>query len=182
MQEPPAPTEPLDVHGVAQRHWWLRMMVGGASDGGDAASAVYGTILAASVLITVTASPAMTFLAVVGTAIVFWLAHVHVAVMRRIVAGQPGIGVREVRHSLIEEWPLVESGLVPAAPFVLAMLGVVSTNTATDLGLVICLLSLVGWGLIISRAARLTRRQTIFTAGVNVAFGVLLVLLKVVIH
>ena len=169
-------------HALAQRHWWLRMMLTGASEGGDAASAIYGTILAASVLVAVGDTAFDTFLAVIVTSIVFWLAHVHVALSRRVINGRQHIGWAEVRHALIEEWPLVQASLSPAAPLVLAMVGLISTRLATNLGIAICLLGLLGWGIVVARTAKLTRRQSAIAVGVNVGFGVLLVLLKVVIH
>ena len=169
-------------HAQAQRHWWLRMMLTGASQGGDAASAVYGTILAASILITVTADAFDTFLAVIVTGIVFWLAHVHVAVTRRVIHDKQHIGWPEIRRSLIEEWPLVQASISPAAPLVLAMLGLIGVNAAIDLGLVICLAGLFAWGIVVSRIAHLTRRQTAIAVLVNVGFGVLLVILKSIIH
>lgn len=169
-------------HDIAQRHWWLRMMLTGGSEGGDAASAIYGTILAASILVAVTAEALDTFLAVIVTGAVFWLAHVHVAVTRRILRDRQHVGWPEVRHTLIEEWPLVQASFSPAAPLVLAMVGLISTRAAVDLGLAICLLGLTAWGIVVARTARLSRRQGLFAVGVNVAFGVLLIGLKAVIH
>ena len=169
-------------HALAQRHWWLRMMLTGASEGGDAASAIYGTILAASVLVAVGDTAVDTFLAVIVTSIVFWLAHVHVALSRRVINGRQHIGWAEVRHALIEEWPLVQASLSPAAPLVLAMLGLIGVDAAVDLGLAICLAGLFAWGIVVSRIARLDRRQTAIAVLVNVGFGVLLVLLKSIIH
>lgn len=176
------PGAPLDLHAEAKQRWWLRMLLTGASDGGDAASAVYGTILAASVLVAVEAGPGMTLGAVLATGFVFWLAHVHVAVMRGVVQGGEHVDLRRVRHAMVEEWPLVQASISPALPLVLALAGVIGTQAAIDIGLVICLVGLIAWGFVVSRAARLTRRQTALAVGINAGLGVLMILLKSIIH
>ena len=185
MSEPePQPTEPLDLHDHAERSWWLRLMLTGRSEGGDAASAVYGTILAASVLIVAYSSSSAlpAFLGVVGTGIVFWLAHAHVTIMRRVVRDGQHVDARVIRHALTEEWPLVQASLTPAAPLVLAMFGLIEVWVAVDIGVGLCFLSLIAWGIVVARAADLTRRQTLLAIGINAAFGVLLMVLKVLVH
>ncbi len=176
------PGAPLDVRSEAQRRWWLRMLLTGASDGGDAASAVYGTILAASVLVAVEAGPLITLLAVLATGVVFWLAHVHVAVMRGVVRGGEHVDAARIRHAMVEEWPLVQACVSPALPLLLAVVGVISTTTAINAGLAICLLGLVAWGVVVSRAAELNRRQTVLAVGINAGLGVLMIVLKAILH
>lgn len=176
------PGAPLDLRGETQRRWWLRMLLTGASDGGDAASAVYGTILAASVLVAVDADPLMTLLAVLATGVVFWLAHVHVAVMRGVVRGGEHVDGRRIRHAMVEEWPLVQACVSPALPLLLAAVGVIGTATAIDVGLLICLVGLVAWGFVVSRAAQLNRRETALAVGINAGLGVLMIILKSILH
>ena len=79
-------------HALAQRHWWLRMMLTGASEGGDAASAIYGTILAASVLVAVGDTAVDTFLAVIVT----WLLYSQIvdAAPALTATRQPGPDAR----------------------------------------------------------------------------------------
>lgn len=176
------PGEPLDLDRAARGSRLLRWSMTGASAGGDAASAVYGTILAGSVLVAVGGGPGLRLVAVVATGVVFWLAHAHVALMRRVVRRGEHVHVREVRRALTEEWPLVQAGLTPAAPLVLAWAGVVSTATAVSVGLGLCLVGLVAWGIAIARAAGLGRGQTAIAIGVNLALGLALVALKAILH
>lgn len=176
------PGEALDLDEATRDSRLLRWALTGASAGGDAASAIYGTILAGSVLVAVGGGPGVRLVAVVATGIVFWLAHAHVALMRRVVRRGEHVHVDEVRRALAEEWPLVQAGVTPAAPLVLAWLGVVSTATAVSLGLALCLVGLVAWGIAIARAARLGPRQTAIAVGVNLALGLALVALKAILH
>jgi len=175
------PDQPLDLQGTVDDSRALRWALTGASRDGDAASAVYGTILAASILIASYGTALEIFISVIGTGLVFWLAHAHVSLMRRVVRRGQTIKTKDVIYTLTEEWPLVQAGLVPAAPMVLAMAGVMSTDNAANLGILICFVGLVAWGIVVARAAELSRRASILAVGVNVGLGLLLVLLKVIL-
>ena len=157
----------------------LRWALTGGVSGGDAASAVYGTILAASVLIASTTGPVTTLELTLGTGIVFWLAHTHVLLIGRIARREGAIGLRTVRKALVAEWPLVQASFTPAAPLVLAIAGIISPTTAQSLGVLICFMGLLAWGIVVAKAGRLGRGQTALTIGFTVALGLLLVLLKV---
>ena len=100
MHDPDAmPGEPLDLDSAAKDSLLLRWALTGASQDGDAASAVYGTILAASILIASAGGPGTVFLTVIGTGLVFWLAHAHVALMRRVVRNGEHIDRARVRQA-----------------------------------------------------------------------------------
>lgn len=178
----PTPNEPLDIQGTVDDSRVLRWAITGGSQNGDSASAVYGTILAASILIASYGTALEIFISVIGTGLVFWLAHAHVSVMRRVVRGGQAVTTKDVRRSLTHEWPLVQSSLMPAAPMILAMVGVMSTDNAANLGILICFVSLVAWGIVVARAAELSRRASILAVGVNVGLGLLLVTLKAILH
>ena len=183
MHEPDSmPGAPLDLDDAAKDSVLLRWALTGASQDGDAASAVYGTILAASILIASAGGAGTVFLTVIGTGIVFWLAHAHVAVMRRVVRHGEHIDAHKIRKVLTEEWPLVQASLSPAAPLILAMLGIIGETTAADIGILICFVGLIAWGIVVARAARLSRRHTTLAVGINVALGLLLIVLKVILH
>ena len=63
MHDPDAmPGEPLDLERETKNSFLLRWALTGASQNGDAASAVYGTILAASILIASAGGPGTVFL------------------------------------------------------------------------------------------------------------------------
>ena len=64
---------------------------------------------------------------------------------------------------------------------VLAMVGIVNTENAANLGILICFVGLVAWGIVVARAAELSRRASILAVSVNVGLGLLLVLLKAIL-
>jgi hypothetical protein len=102
--------------------------------------------------------------------------------MRRIVRTGEHVHRGDIRRALVEEWPLVQASLSPAAPLLLAWAGLITTAIAIDLGLLICLVGLTAWGLVVARAARLSRRQTALAVGVNLGLGLALVTLKSLLH
>jgi hypothetical protein len=183
MHDPNAmPGEPLDLDAETKNSLLLRWALTGSSQDGDAASAIYGTILAASILIASAGGPGIVFLTMISSGIVFWLAHAHVSIMRGVVRQGEHVDRHKIRATLTEEWPLVQASLSPAAPLLLAVFGIISESLAVEIGIGICFVGLIAWGLVISRAAKLTRRQTTLAVGINVALGLLLVILKTILH
>jgi len=172
----------LDVSHVTAQSRALRWALTGSARYGDGASAVYGTILTASLLIAIEGGPVMVMGTIALTALVFWLAHVHVAILRRVVRTGEHVRWPAARAALVEEWPLAQASLTPLAPILLAALGVLTLPTARWVGVGICVVELVAWGVAISRLARLGRRGTALTIGINVVLGVALIGLKLIVH
>jgi len=172
----------LDVSSVTAQSRALRWALTGSARYGDGASAVYGTILTASLLIAVTGDAVMVMGTIALTVLVFWLAHVHVAILRRVVRTGEHVDWAAARAALIEEWPLAQASLTPLAPILLAALGVLALPTARWIGVGICVVELVAWGVAISRLAGLGRRGTTLTIGINVVLGVALIGLKLLVH
>ena len=145
------------------------------------AGAVYGTIVVAGVLAsTEYDDDPEAFQAGVyalATVVVFWLAHAWAQTLgRRVVGAAPWGGA--LRHSLVRDWPLVESALASLAAMALAMLFGASDETAIDIGFWICVASLGAWGAIVSHRERASRARTAMTALGCAALGLLLVVLK----
>lgn len=160
----------------------LRWALTGATSAGDFASAVYGTILAASLLMAINGGPITILLGVVVTAVIFWLAHVHVAILRNVVRTGRHVTWVDARHALREEWPLAQASLSPVAPMLLAAVDILTVDQARWTGIAICVIGLIAWGIVISRVAGLGRRATALTIGINVALGLVLVVLKWLVH
>ena len=112
----------LDVSSVTAQSRALRWALTGSARYGDGASAVYGTILTASLLIAVTGDAVMVMGTIALTVLVFWLAHVHVAILRRVVRTGEHVDWAAAHAALIEEWPLAQASLTPLAPILLAAL------------------------------------------------------------
>jgi hypothetical protein len=151
----------------------------------DVAGAIYGLILATSVIAVsrqYTQNAGVTAVTVLVTAAVFWLAHVY--------AGGLAIGLEarrrptwaEVRQVVDEEWPLVQAGVLPTVILLLGPLGVLADGRAQDAALVACLAELAATGLMAARATGASGVVAAVSGLVALSFGVVLVLLKVVVH
>lgn len=160
----------------------LRLVLTGASAAGDAGSAVYGTIVAASVLLAAGGGALSIVLSMLAAGTVFWLAHAHVALVRAFVRDHTAVTGRRVADTLAQEWPIVQATFLPATPLVLAIFGVFSLDTARWFGVLICLVGLAAWGIVLSRSAHLSRRYSMMVIGINLGLGLLIVGLKVLIH
>lgn len=160
----------------------LRWALTGGTSYGDFASAIYGTILAGSLLIAIAGGPLMIIATTLITAVVFWLAHVHVSLVREVVRSREPLTWRATRRALYEEWPLAQASLSPLVPMVLAAADLITVGEARTLGVLICLIGLIAWGIVIARVAHFGRRQTAWMITVNVTLGMALIVLKIIVH
>ena len=146
---------------------------------------IYGTILSLAVLVGgVKAYPHHAWKIVVllvVTATVFWLAHVYADSLAHVVAQDRHLSLAELRRIGRHESSILEAALPPLAPMLLAALGVISTTTgawiAYGLGLGVLMFS----GLVFARVERLGWLATLAVVALNVALGLVLVALKLVV-
>ncbi|MBN1529122.1 MAG: hypothetical protein JW895_08680 [Thermoleophilaceae bacterium] len=171
----------MSGHGI---RWWQPGIRYAAQR--DVAGAIYGLILATSVIaVSQQYEPhnsGVTAVTVIVTALVFWLAHVYTKVM--------AVGVREhhtptwaeVRHVLDEEWPLVQAGLLPTTVLLLGPLGILADDAAQDIAIGVCLMELGLTGLVVARAAGARGLLVGVSAAISVSFGVIVIVLKTIVH
>jgi hypothetical protein len=159
--------------------------VGRASLGERLGGFIYGTILALAVLIGgAKAYPHDAWKIVVlltVTAFVFWLAHVYADGLARVVSEDRHLSFAELRRIARHESSIIEATILPVAAMLLAVLGLVSTKGAAwiayGLGLAVLMVS----GLVYARAERLGTVATLLVVALNVALGVALVALKLLV-
>ncbi len=150
-------------------------------------SAIYGVILV-SALIIVTGQKSdtswETFLKVLGTVLVFWIAHMFAVVVSHLglaIAGDKSFGallLYGVRHSS----GMLLGALVPLSVILLGALGVLEDETAVWAALWIdaALLGVIGF----IAVARMTTNPWARSAGaaVTVMLGIVIMLMKALIH
>ena len=146
---------------------------------------VYGTIVALAVLVAgARASPGEaghSAALVLATPGVFWLAHVYAHGLGGSVVRDRRLTLGELRHVARHEWAIVEAALVPVAALLLGAIGLVSTHFAVWLALGAGLAVLVAVGLWFARVERLGWLGTLAVVSVNLALGVLLIGLKLLV-
>ncbi|AWE51534.1 MULTISPECIES: hypothetical protein [Streptomyces] len=150
----------------------------------DYTGGVYGSMLAASVVIGAGALGSFhrTELVVLLllTGLVFWAAHVHAQLFGARLADRPW-NRATVWQVCREEWPIVKAAVPPAVAVAISpLLGLDLSGTAW-LALSVAVAGQVGWSVAAAARAGATRRLIALSAAVNLLFGLLIVVFKIVV-
>ncbi|WP_375482172.1 hypothetical protein [uncultured Jatrophihabitans sp.] len=155
---------------------------------GNPASAVYGTIVVAGQLM-VEGGSSHSVGRILGSLaaalVVFWLAHAYTDTLGGVITGgarNADTAPPSLRHALRVEWPIVESGIAPAAVLGLAWLVGASPHAATWAGAVVAAIELVGWALLAARRAEARGPRLVAFVVTAAVFGGVLVVAKYLIH
>jgi len=152
-----------------------------ATVGRDYTSAVYGSVLAATVVVSAgdLRSPAALAVLLLVSGVVFWLAHVYAAT----VAGRHGgWHAGAIRAGMHHEWPVAFAAVPPA--IAAAVCGLIPGITATEgvwAALAVAIVEQQLWGYAAVRNAKLTGPDLTRTMLLNVLMGVIIVTLKVAV-
>ncbi len=151
---------------------------------GNPASAVYGTIVSAGLIAgeaTSHRSTAVVVLLMLGTLLVFWAAHTYADLLGGGVTDEPGKH-HKWRSVLREEWPIVESGALPAVILVVAALFGASRESAALAALISAVAELCGWAALACRRMDLGwRHSVVYVLGAG-GLGLAIIVLKVLLH
>ncbi|MBJ7457064.1 MAG: hypothetical protein JHC74_13490 [Thermoleophilia bacterium] len=156
---------------------WLRI--------GDSAAGVYGTLLTLSVLVGLSlkkSGPGVMAITIGVSAAVFWIAHVHAGLVARWVRADTRPDRHAVGEIMAREAPMIESAVPAVALMLLAWLGVLSTSAAVWTALVYGVVALAVWGALIAYRAGLGMTGMAVVSGVNLGLGLVIVVLKLLIH
>ncbi|MFJ9548461.1 hypothetical protein [Streptomyces erythrochromogenes] len=149
---------------------------------GDYTGAVYGSLLAASVVVgagTLGSFPRLQLIALLlGTGVVFWAAHVFARLFgARLLVGRLSWSV--IRRVSRQERPIIEAAVPPAAAAAITPLFDLGPQGIAWLALLVALAGQVGWATVAARRAGASRRLMVFAGVINLFLGLLIVLLKV---
>ncbi|MFE0403535.1 hypothetical protein ACFY2D_22310 [Streptomyces nigra] len=172
-------SRPALEHGASARERRARLRAHADYTGG-----VYGSMLAASVVIGAGALGSFhrTELVVLLllTGLVFWAAHVHAQLFGARLADRPWSRAT-VWQVCREEWPIVKAAVPPAVAVAISpLLGLDLSGTAW-LALSVAVAGQVGWSVAAAARAGATRRLIALSAAVNLLFGLLIVVFKIVV-
>jgi len=152
---------------------------------GNFAAAVYGSILAAGVVASLDVgdvSGADMTIALGGTMLVFWLAHVwSEGIADRMHDPRPYTW-RRLRATAAWHWPMVQAAAGPLVALVLADIGVWSLDTAVTVALAVCVAQLVGWGVTVGWRTFGSWPAALLSGAVDGLLGVVLIALKTLVH
>jgi hypothetical protein len=146
---------------------------------------IYGTVVVLSVLVAgARAYPddagRIALLAVVTSA-VFWLAHVYAHGVADSVRREAHVSLPELRRLARHEASIVEAALPPVLALLLGAFGLLSTSTAVWLAFGLGLVVLALEGIVVARIERLGALGTAAIVAANLALGLALVILKLLV-
>jgi hypothetical protein len=149
------------------------------------AGAIYGTIISMSVISVSSKDPGLSPVAVagwaVGTAFVFFLAHVYSSI---VAAGfvRPVKATGLIREEMRSEWPMVQGALFPASVMLLAPLGLIDADMVSYVAVWSGIAMLFGTGLVIGRKHSLSWSRSLVIGSINALIGLVIMALKVFVH
>ncbi|RYV50936.1 hypothetical protein [Pengzhenrongella frigida] len=149
------------------------------------AGAIYGTILATTVVAAAGHEPEtidQAAILVLGTSVVFWLAHVYsLGLAARVVARRP-LRRDEMVSLAIAEWPMLQSSWPILLALMLGVTGIVPRATAVDLAMAVGIGALFTYGFVIGRQEKLSWPKVLLNMAISGAFGLAILALKVFVH
>jgi hypothetical protein len=157
-----------------------------ARTSGSVAEAVYGLILATSV-IAVSRVYAPTNAGLIGvtvlvTGVVFWLAHVYARVLAGSITRHRLLNRSEVREAFQHDWPLVQVTVSLVLILALGVVGLVSDRTAILGAIIAAFVQLAAAGAYAAHVSGARLPGTVASAVVAVGLGSAVVVLKALVH
>ncbi len=145
----------------------------------DYTSAVYGSVLASTVIVSSgeLRAPGMLALLLVVSGVVFWFAHVYAMTVAAVHGGwQVGAIGAGLRH----EWPVAFAAIPPAiAALVCGSVPNLSVTDGVWAALAVAIVEQQIWGYVAIRSVRLSGLAVIKTMLLNLGIGLLIVAMKV---
>ena len=120
--------------------------------------------------------------AVVVTAFVFALAHAWAIGLAKSAESGAPFGARAFGAGLRHEWPMVQAAFPASAALALAALGVYSVETGLSVAFWVNVAVLFGWAALLRRSIGGSLAQALLAGLGGAVLGLVLVLLKVLVH
>jgi len=144
----------------------------------DYTSAVYGSVLAASVIVSAgdSRSPVALAVLIVVSGFVFWIAHVYAATVASVHGGWH---VAAIRTGMQHEWPVAAAAIPPAvAALVCGWIPALSVANGSWAALLVAIGEQQLWGWAAVRRANLSGAILARTVALNLFMGFVIVALK----
>jgi hypothetical protein len=152
---------------------------------GNPAEVIYGTLLAAVVLATKThkgVTGAAVFWSAVGFLVIYWLAHVYADVIGEQLKTRLRPNWSTIAHAGAVHWTRLRASLIPAIVFEVVRLAGGSVNASVLVALWLSAAMLGAWGATAAFRSGARGLALAVETLVCVGLGVLVVVLKIVLH
>ena len=145
---------------------------------------IYATIALLAVLLTLDTahtSPIKAAVIVAGTALSLWAAGLVASQMSYRIIMQKEQPKHSTDRQVLRHAPLLVAAIFPLFAISLSIIGVVGLAVAIEAAIVASLLLILGWSLLSARALKAGRLATLFLGFTEVAIGLAIVGLKLLI-
>jgi hypothetical protein len=164
----------------AREHLVVRLLAGAPEHLGGT---LYGTIVVLAIIAagstSHTAHPWQLVDLVASSTVVLWIAHVYAHGVADSVREGHRLRAPELRGVARHEAAIVIAAVAPVCALILGAIDVLPEDSAISLAIGLCLTTLAMEALRYARLERLGLTATVFTVGMNLLIGVLIVVLKI---
>jgi hypothetical protein len=148
--------------------------------------AIYGTILVTALIAGLSEDPSYgntdILISVVTTVLVFWVAHVYAEVLSSQARRDDPWGFRIVRDAMVGERPLLQAATLPCAILLLGAMNVYPRDTSVGVAIGFGVASLFVFGFAFARRLRHSFWGGVLAGAFNGGVGVVIVVLKLLLH
>jgi hypothetical protein len=120
-------------------------------------------------------------LAILGTAFIYWLAHLHARTLGDAVKHHTH-PVDALKEALAETWPILAAALVPAVILFLLQLFGVDIRIDAWIAVIACTVLLTGYSFFAGRRGGLSLGGSLISACIGALLGLLVIGLKASLH
>jgi len=120
-------------------------------------------------------------LAILGTVLVYWLAHLHAETLGSALTHRHH-PVLALRHALAATWPIAGVSILPVGILLVAELFGADLRTAAWIALIATIALLTGYSYLAGARGGLDTRGRLVSAAAGAGLGILVALLKVALH
>ena len=144
---------------------------------------ITGTIVSAAVIAAAAGHLAETriVLAILGTAFIYWLAHLHARTLGDAVKHHTH-PIDALKEALAETWPILAAALVPAAILLVTQLLGIQVRTGAWIAVIASTVLLTVYSFLAGRRGGLGLGGSLVSAAVGLALGLLVIGLKASLH
>jgi hypothetical protein len=120
-------------------------------------------------------------IAILGTAFIYWLAHLHARTLGDSVKHRTH-PVEALKEALAETWPILAAACVPAIILIVVQLLGIKLLTAAWIAVIASTVLLTIYSFFAGRRGGLGLRGSLVSAAIGAALGLLVILLKASLH
>ncbi len=151
----------------------------------DPGNLLYGAVISASVLATVSAHPEAFPNAAVADAVVlgvYWLAHLYVAAQSGVFDGDTRHILHRIREAAGHESAILLGGVPAIVVYLAGIVAGMEAGAAAGLAVYFSILLLAAAGYLAGKRAGMTGRAAVIDAAVAGLFGLVLIVAKALLH